>query len=279
MLENGKIWVGVNEEKEHIVMFPQMANRHGLIAGATGTGKTVTLKVMAEAFSELGVPVFLADVKGDISGLMHAGEDSSDLQERKERFGLTDAGFVQKGFPSLFWDLYGKTGIPLRTTISEMGPLLLARLLELTTTQASILQIAFQIADDQSLLLTDTKDLKALLNYMIEEKETFSKQYGTYAPQSIGVIIRQVAALETEGADTFFGEPALDIHDFLTKTVDGREGILHILDARALIAKPKMYSTFLLWFISELFETLPEEGDLDKPKMVFFFDEAHLLFH
>ncbi|MBF0996564.1 MAG: DUF853 family protein [Lachnospiraceae bacterium] len=278
MLENGKIWVGVNEEKEHIVMFPQMANRHGLIAGATGTGKTVTLKVMAEAFSELGVPVFLADVKGDISGLMHAGEDSSDLQERKERFGLTDAGFVQKGFPSLFWDLYGKTGIPLRTTISEMGPLLLARLLELTTTQASILQIAFQIADDQSLLLTDTKDLKALLNYMIEEKETFSKQYGTYAPQSIGVIIRQVAALETEGADTFFGEPALDIHDFLTKTVDGREGMLHILDARALIAKPKMYSTFLLWFISELFETLPEEGDLDKPKMVFFFDEAHLLF-
>ena len=277
MFSDGKVWVGVNEEGERINLLPALANRHGLVAGATGTGKTVTLKVLAESFSEMGVPVILADVKGDIAGLVNPNTDSEDMQNRIRRFGLDEAGFSYKGSPVTLWDIYGEKGVTLRTTISEIGPTLLARLMDLNPLQTDILTIVFRIADEADLLLLDTKDLKAMLNFVSENAKEFEAQYGKMSPQSIATIIRGVAALEMAGGDRFFGEPAVNIMDFFTQ--DMGKGMINIIDSSSLINNPKMYSTFLLYLLSELFERLPEVGDLPKPKMVFFFDEAHLLFN
>ncbi len=276
MLREEKIWLANNSKGEPLFIIPKMANRHGLIAGATGTGKTVTLKVMAETFSEMGVPVFMADVKGDIAGIMNPGEDSENMQERIRRFGLAEYGFDYKGYPVTFWDIYGKNGIQVRTTISEMGPLLLSRILGLNDLQTDILSVVFKIADDNNLLLIDTKDLKSILAYVDANSKDYERDYGKISSASIGVIVRSIVSLEKEGGDIFFGEPALNICDWLTQ--DNGKGMINILDSSTLINNGKLYSTFLLWLMSELFETLPEVGDLNKPKMIFFFDEAHLLF-
>lgn len=275
MYFDGKIWVGLSDG-EKVCIEPKMANRHGLIAGATGTGKTVTLKVLAESFSEAGVPVFLADVKGDLAGMCNPGVMTEDMTARVERFGLAGTGFEMKAFPALFWDIYSKGGIPVRTTISEMGPLLLARLMDLNDTQTDLLTVVFKIADDQNLLLIDTKDLKSMLNYVAENSKEYSDTYGNIAKQSINTILRGVVALESQGGDKFFGEPALNITDWFD-TKDGK-GVINILDCRDLMLNGTLYATFLLWMLSELFEALPEVGDMDRPRMVFFFDEAHLLF-
>ena len=276
MYANDKIYVGLAGEKP-IVLLPDMANRHGLIAGATGTGKTITLKVLAEAFSDMGTPVFLADVKGDLAGMCKPGVDTEDMQKRIERFGLKDTSFEYQSFPVTFWDLYQKKGLPLRTTISEMGPTLLARLMGLSDLQEDILTIVFQIADNEELPLDDTKDLKATLNHVAENLDSYAQDYGHMAKASINVIIREVAALDSLGCDFFFGRPALDIDDWLMQGEDGK-GMIHILDSSSLINQPQLYAIFMLWLLSELFETMPEVGDLEQPKMVFFFDEAHLLF-
>jgi len=278
MVRDNKIWIGVNTAGDAVYMEPKMSNRHGLIAGATGSGKTVTLKVLAETFSRLGVPVFLSDVKGDLAGLCMAGEESPDMNERIERFKLNENHFEYTGFPSAFWDIYGQRGIQLRTTISEMGPVLLSRILGLNDLQSDILNIVFRIADEEGLLLIDTKDLKAMLNYVSDNNKDFEADYGRMSPVSISAIIRSVVALEIAGGDKFFGETALNINDFLTRSPDGR-GMINILDSTSLVNNGTLYSTFLLWLLSELFETLPEVGDLDRPKLVFFFDEAHLLFN
>ena len=255
-----------------------MANRHGLIAGATGTGKTVSLKVMAESFSDIGVPVFLADVKGDLSGMCQAGVEGGSALERVQKFNLFERGFNFKSFPSNYWDVYAEKGMPLRTTVSEMGPLLLARILELNDTQTDILTVIFKIADDEGLLLIDTKDLRAMLQFVSEHAKDYSRQYGNMSATSIAAIMRAVIALETEGGEVFVGEPALNIRDWIATDYNGK-GMIQILDCQKLILHPKMYSTFLLWLMSELYETLPEVGDLDRPRMVFFFDEAHMLFN
>lgn len=275
MYYNNRIWIG-DADGEKVCILPKMANRHGLIAGATGTGKTVTLKVLAESFSDAGVPVFLADVKGDLSGMCRPGVDSADLKQRVEYFGLAETGFRCQSYPSVFWDVYGQYGIPLRTTISEMGPLLLSKLLGLNATQTDILTIVFRIADDEGLLLIDSKDLRSMLQYVSENNEKYSSVYGNIAKASINAILRGVVALEAKGAEQFFGEPALNIADWFT--TDFGRGTINILDCRSLMNDASMYTTFLLWMMSELFETLPEVGDMDKPRMVFFFDEAHLLF-
>ena len=277
MVQEGKIWIGSREDGTRVYLLPEMAARHGLIAGATGTGKTVTLKVLSEAFSDLGVPVFLSDVKGDLAGMVSPAADSEDMQRRIQKFGLAQAGFEYKGYPAEFFDIYGKRGIQLRTTVSEMGPLLLSRILGLNDTQSALLSIAFQIADAENLLLIDIKDLKALLNFINDNRKVYESSYGRISPASIAVIIRSLAALEGAGGNRFFGETAFDIRDFLRTDQDGR-GIISILDSSSLIANGTLYSTFLLWLLSELFEVLPEAGDLEKPKLVFFFDEAHLLF-
>lgn len=276
MYLNQEIWAASAGEKR-VSILPKMANRHGLIAGATGTGKTITLKVMAESFSACGVPVFLADVKGDLAGMCEPGADSEDMRERIKRFGLAETGFRYQSYPVCFWDIMGQSGIPLRTTISEMGPTLLSRLMELNGTQSDILRVVFKIADDDGLLLIDTKDLKSMLQHVYENTKEYAAQYGNMAKQSIGAIIRAVVALEDAGGEQFFGEPALNIRDWFSTDGSGR-GMINILDARSLVNTPIMYSTFLLWMLSELFETLPEAGDLEKPRMIFFFDEAHLLF-
>ena len=276
MYNEQKIWIGKSGDKK-VFIYPSMANRHGMIAGATGTGKTITLKVLAESFSDCGVPVFLADVKGDLAAMCRQGIETEDMTKRIERFSLNEEGFAFKTYPTVFWDVYAEKGLPLRTTVSEMGPLLLARILGLNDTQTDILTVLFRIADDEELLLIDTKDLRAMLQYVSENASEFSARYGNMSKQSLGAIIRSVMALEAEGADMFFGEPALDIRDWLTRDPDG-QGTIQVLDCQKLIHNPNMYSTFLLWMLSELFETLPEAGDLDRPKMVFFFDEAHLLF-
>ncbi|MCR5002575.1 MAG: DUF853 domain-containing protein [Lachnospiraceae bacterium] len=281
MFNEEKIWIGRSGD-EKIFIYPDMANRHGMIAGATGTGKTVTLKVLAESFSDCGVPVFLADVKGDLAGMCRPGVQSEDMDERISRFGLDTEGFAFRRYPAVFWDVYSRGGLPLRTTITEMGPLLLSRILGLNDTQADILTVVFRIADDrlkedENMLLIDTKDLRSMLQYVTENIKELSIKYGNISSQSLGVITRAVMALEAQGADLFFGEPALNIKDWLTVNSDGK-GTIQVLDCRELISNPKMYSTFLLWMLSELYETLPEAGDLEKPKMVFFFDEAHLLF-
>ncbi len=276
MYYDNKIWIG-DSEGEKVFILPQMANRHGLIAGATGTGKTITLKVLAESFSDAGVPVFLADVKGDLSGMCRSGKDSEDMQNRIVQFGLNQCGFSYRSYPGVFWDVYGKMGIPVRTTISEMGPILLGRLMNLTPAQTDMLNITFKIADDNNLLLIDTKDLKAMLQYIGDNAADFSMEYGNIPKASVTTIIRHIVTLESQGADQFFTEPALNIADWFS-TDDGR-GTINILDCRELINDAAMYSIFLLWMLSELFELLPEVGDQAKPRMVFFFDEAHLLFN
>ncbi|MCT8572651.1 DUF853 domain-containing protein [Glaesserella parasuis] len=258
-----------------ISLTAKMANRHGLIAGATGTGKTVTLRKLAETFSNDGVPVFLVDVKGDLSGLVQAGSYQGKIAERIDQFGLGGEAYLN-GFPVSFWDVFGESGIPLRTTISEMGPMLLARLLNLNDTQEGLLNLVFRVADDQGLLLIDLKDLRAMLKFVAENAKTFQVEYGNVSAASVGAIQRALLALENEGAANLFGEPALDLQDWI-QTRDGR-GVINVLNSEKLINSPRMYGAFLLWFMAELFEQLPEVGDPDKPKFVLFFDEAHLLF-
>lgn len=258
------------------------ANRHGIVAGATGTGKTVTLQILAEGFSKEGVPVFCADVKGDLSGICVSGSPEHKLHpkliSRAEKIGFEDYDY--DATPTVFWDVFGKKGHPVRTTISDMGPLLLSRLMDLSETQEGVLTVAFEYADDEGMLLLDLKDLRKLLAHMAEKevRTAISREYGNVAPASIGAIQRRLLVLDREGAEQFFGEPALDLKDFMRTTRDGR-GIVNVLDSTTLINSPRLYSTFLLWLLSQLFEDLPEVGDPDKPKMVFFFDEAHLLFN
>ncbi len=258
-----------------IGILPKMANRHGLIAGATGTGKTVTLRVLAEQFSRLGVPVFMADVKGDLSGLAFPGGDHPKVAARAAEMGLTD--WQPEGFPVAFWDLFGEQGHPVRTTVSEMGPLLLGRVLDLNDTQSGVLQLVFKIADDQGLLLLDLKDLQAMARFVGEHAADFRTAYGNISAASIGAIQRSLLTLEQQGGGRFFGEPALDLDDLLQAGPGGR-GVINILAADKLMLSPRLYATFLLWLLAELFERLPEVGDPEKPRLVFFFDEAHLLF-
>ena len=274
MLYENKIWVGTGESP--VCLLPQMANRHGLIAGATGTGKTVSLKVLAEGFSNMGVPVFLADVKGDLAGMVEVGQHSDGIAKRLVQCGVPS--FQYCDFPAVFWDVYGKQGHPVRATVSEMGPTLLARMLGLNDTQAGVLSILFRIADDEGMLLLDLKDLKAMLAYIGENARDYTLDYGNISSATVGAIQRAVGVLEDEGGELFFGEPALNIADWMQVSGEGK-GVINILAASELFQRPKMYSTFLLWMLSELYELLPEAGDLDKPRMVFFFDEAHLLFN
>lgn len=276
MFYNQKIYIAKSGNTP-LYLLPNKANRHGLIAGATGTGKTVTLKVLAESFSDAGVPVFLADVKGDLAGMCRSGVDTEDMQKRIEKFSLVETGFSYRSYPVTFWDIYGEKGLPLRTTISEMGPMLLSKLLELTPTQEDILNIVFRIADDENLLLIDSKDLRAMLTYVADHAKEYSDVYGNINKASLNVIQRGMAALESQGADVFFGEPALNIRDWIRQSNTGK-GLINILDSQSLINNPKMYATFLLWMLSELFEIMPEVGDQELPRFVFFFDEAHLLF-
>ena len=274
MLYDNKIWVGGTTNKCFIE--PSKANRHGLIAGATGTGKSVTLKVLAESFSDMGVPVFLADVKGDMSGICAAGVSNENMQERIAKFGIEN--FEYKAYPTTFYDVFGQMGIPMRTTISELGPVLLGRMLGLTDVQRAVLSMVFRIADDQGLLLYDIKDLRLLLTYIGDNAADYKLTYGNISTATIGAIQRNLALLSDEGAESFFQEPAFDILDFLKTDSNGR-GMINVLNATELFSKPLLYSTLLLWLMSELYENMPEVGDLDKPKMVFFFDEAHLLFN
>jgi hypothetical protein len=262
-------------EDGYPALLPQMANRHGLITGATGTGKTVTLQSMAERLSFAGVPVFMADVKGDLSGMGAAGNPSEKLLKRIADLGLE--GFTPYANPVAFWDVFGQGGVPIRATVSDMGPLLLARLLNLNDTQGGVLQLVFKIADDQGLLLLDLKDLRAMVQHVGDNAKTFTTEYGNVASASIGAIQRGLLTLEQQGGDQFFGEPMLDINDLMKVDENGR-GVINVLAAEKLVQAPALYSTFLLWLLSELFEQLPEAGDLDKPKLAFFFDEAHLLF-
>ena len=274
MYKENEIWVASDGDAK-LCIKSKYANRHGLIAGATGTGKTVTLKVMAESFSDAGVPVFLSDIKGDLSGMCKPGEEKESITKRVAELGMGE-DFSFKAYPTVFWDIFGKKGLPLRTTISEFGPMLLAKLLDLNQIQTDILNIIFKIADDEGLLLIDLKDLKSMLNYVSENAAGYKAEYGNIAPQSVNAIMRGLVALGDKGGDVFFGEPALDINDwFVTK--DGK-GMINVLDATTIINDPGIYATFMLWMLAELFEIMPEVGDLDKPKMVFFFDEAHLLF-
>jgi len=258
---------------EDLSLLPKMANRHGLIAGATGTGKTVTLRVLAEKLSDIGVPVFLADVKGDLSGLCRAGGDNPKVVERAQQLGIA---FEPRPCPVVFWDVFGEQGHPVRATVSEMGPVLLARLLGLNDTQSGVLALVFKVADDGGLLLLDLKDLRAMLDHVGQNAAQFRTTYGNVSAASIGAIQRGLLALEQQGGDRFFGEPALDLED-LIQTQDGK-GVVNVLAADRLMQSPQLYATFLLWMLSELFERLPEVGDPDKPKLVYFFDEAHLLF-
>lgn len=265
----------IAQAKEPIYLLPKMANRHGLIAGATGTGKTVTLQTLAENFSARGVPVFMADVKGDLAGLSQAGGNNPKIAERAKELKITD--WKGEASPVVFWDVFGENGHPVRATVSEMGPLLLGRLLDLNDTQAGVLNMVFRIADESGLLLLDLKDLRSMVQYVADNADQFKTQYGNVSAASAGAIQRNLLALESQGADKFFGEPALDLDD-LIQTQNGR-GVINILAAEKLMQQsPKVYATFLLWLLSELFERMPELGDPEKPKLVFFFDEAHLLF-
>ena len=280
MTENGLIYFARNgkeaQTSEKIYLRPDKANRHGFIGGATGTGKSVTLKVLAESFSKIGVPVFMSDVKGDMAGIAVAGDDNEGMQSRLDRFDIRGY-FRYQGYPVSIYDIYCEKGTPLRTTVSEMGPQLFSQVLDLNDTQSELMQVIFKIADDLGLVLIDTKDMKAMLQYAADHNKDFKMDYGNIPQQSASAIIRAIVALESEGADKFFGEPAIDIRDFFLTAPDGR-GIINILDAETLINKPRLYSAFMLYLLSELFEVLPEVGDPEKPKMVFFFDEAHLLF-
>ena len=270
-----EIILGANSRAEISKLLGSMANRHGLIAGATGTGKTVSMQVLAEGFSKLGVPVFAADIKGDLSGIATPGKEHPKISERKEKIGLNSHSF--QGFPVVFWDLLGESGLPVRSTISEMGPLLLGRLLELNDTQEGILEAAFKFADDQGLLLLDLKDLRSLLAWFGDHASELRTKYGNISGASIGAIQRKLLGLEESGADLFFGEPALKLEHLMQVDYSGK-GIINLLDATKVVNDPRVYSTFLLWLLSELFEELEEVGDKEKPKLVFFFDEAHLLF-
>ena len=275
MFTNKKLWLAQSDTNQSLFLLPRMANRHGLIAGATGTGKTITMKVMAESFSDMGVPVFLSDVKGDLSGMCCPGSDSGDMRRRLAGFGVEN--FEYQPYPTRFWDIFGEHGTPVRVTVSSMGPTLLARLFGLTEIQAGVLSIVFRVADDHGLLLLDLKDLRAMLQYVGDNRKEFTTSYGNVSAASIGAIQRALLAFEEEGGEQLFGEPALDIRDWLRTDFDGR-GYINILSSARLIQSPTVYATFLLWLLSELFETLPEVGDLEKPRMIFFFDEAHLLF-
>ena len=265
----------VGKGQQQIYLSAKYGNRHGLVAGATGTGKTVSLMVIAEGFSRLGVPVFMADVKGDVAGLAVAGTINDAIRQRVTDIGVD--GFSSEASPVIFWDLYGKSGHPVRTTISEVGPNLLGRILELNDTQSGVLEIAFKLADDRGLLLLDLDDLRALLTFIAENRNDVSTHYGLVSTPSISAIQRALLSLEREGAENFFGEPALELTDILRTDLKGR-GVISILSADQIVLKPRLYSSFLLWLLSELFENLPEVGDLDKPRLVFIFDEAHLLF-
>lgn len=267
--------VTIAKNSQPIALNLGMLNRHGLIAGATGTGKTVTLKVIAEQLSLAGVPVFLADIKGDLANLAKAGSVTDKLASRLETLGISD--YEPQAFPVRLWDVFGQNGHPVRATISEMGPIMLARLLNLNDTQSGILNIVFKIADEKGWLLIDLKDLQALLREVADNASTYSSQYGNIAKQSVGAIQRSLLSLEQEGGNLFFGEPALDLMDFLQTDSQG-QGVINILNATKLFNAPTLYTTFLFWLLAELYESLPEVGDLDKPKLVFFFDEAHLLF-
>ena len=270
-------FVAINEEKE-LAFVPKMANRHGLITGATGTGKTITLQTMAETFSDMGVPVFAADIKGDLSGVAKIGGNKESVTKRVDGYKLKEKGFEFKAFPVQFWDVFGEQGHPVQTTISELGPLLLERLLMLNETQGAVLNLIFKIADENDLLLLDLKDLQKMLQYVGDNRAEFITTYGNISTASVGSIQRNLARLEAEGGTQFFGEPALDISD-LIKTDHNGKGIINILAADKLMNSPRIYTTFLLWMLSNLYENLPELGDMEKPKLVFFFDEAHLLFN
>lgn len=274
MLENDRIKVAQGDEPCYLLL--AQANRHGLVAGASGTGKTVTVKVLAEAFSQAGVPVFVADVKGDMLGIAQAGDDTEALRERAAKLGAD--GWEPQGCPVHLWDMLGDEGLPVRITVSDMGPDLLARLLNLTDVQAGVLTVAFRVADDAGMLLIDLKDLRAMLTYLGEHASEVELTYGRVSSQSIGAIQRALLSVEEEGGDIFFGEPALELTDWLTCD-DRGQGIVNVLAAARLITNPRIYAMFLLWMLGELYETLPEVGDLAKPKFVFFFDEAHLLFN
>lgn len=275
MYTDGQIYMGL-ADGQRVNMQLNMSNRHGLIAGASGTGKTVTMKAMAESFSDAGVPVFLCDVKGDVSGIATAGVASESMDKRIDKFGIRGS-FSYKAYPVCFWDIYQEGGHPVRATISDMGPELLSRILGLTAAQEGVLNIVFRIADDKGLLLIDLKDLRILLNYVAEHKDDYLTTYGSISKQSVGGILRALLPLENQGGDLFFGEPDLDIYDWMRTDVYGK-GIVNVLNCVKLVQNPTLYASFLLWMMSELFEKLPEAGDLEKPKLVFFFDEAHLLF-
>ena len=269
-----KVWLATGEEK--VFLEPAMANRHGLIAGATGTGKTVTLKVLAESFSDMGVPVFVADIKGDLSGMSQPGVETKHIRPSIDNFGIEN--FTYTAYPVRFWDVYGKLGLSVRTTISEMGPELISRLLGLNETQTGIMRIVFRIADDKGLLLIDLKDLRSMVQFVGDNAKEYKLTYGNIAPQSVGAIQRSLLALEDEGGNIFFGEPDLKLADWIDWDENGK-GIMNILECAELSQHPLLYGTFLLWMQSELYEMLPEAGDLEKPKLAFFFDEAHLLFN
>ena len=276
MFTNDKILMAKNGDKEFYIL-PKMANRHGLIAGGTGSGKTITLKVMAESFSDAGVPVFLADVKGDLAGMCEPGVDSDDMRKRIEKFKLNEYGFSYKKYPTQFFEIDRKNGLPLRTTVSDFGPTLLSHIFELNQTQSDILNVIFKIADDEGLLLLDLKDLKKMIEYVGDNSKDFSSVYGNIAKTSVQSILRSMISLEQEGIDKLFGEPELELSDII-KTDSSGKGMINIIHSQSLILSPRVYSAFMLWLISELYETMPEVGDLDKPKFVFFFDEAHILF-
>ena len=275
MFIDNSVYLGLSGE-ERVKLELRMANRHGLITGASGTGKTVTMKVLAESFSDAGVPVFLCDVKGDVSGLCVPGEKTEGMEKRIDRFGIRDS-FEYKAYPVCFWDVYGAAGHPVRATVSDMGPDILSSLLGLTEAQRGVLNIIFKIADDHGLKLIDLKDLRAMLNYVGEKRADFILKYGNITAQSLGGVLRSLLPLETQGGSLFFGEPSIDILDWIRTDADGR-GFVNILDCVKLINSPTLYAAFMLFMMSELFERLPEVGDPEKPKLVFFFDEAHLLF-
>jgi len=272
--EISPILIGKGEQLQYLL--PAFGNRHGIVTGATGTGKTVTLQILAEGLSRIGVPVFLADVKGDLAGLSQPITPHPKIDERLQKIGIED--FSPTAWPVVFWDIFGQSGHPVRTTISEMGPLLLANLLELNETQEGVLNIAFRIADEQGLLLLDLEDLRALLRFVAENASEFSKQYGNVSGTSVAAIQRRLLVLDEQGAEEFFGEPALELSELMRTDLSGR-GVINVLAADKLVHKPRLYATFLLWLLSELWENLPEVGDPEKPELVFFFDEAHLLFN
>ncbi|MBO6134477.1 MAG: DUF853 family protein [Lachnospiraceae bacterium] len=276
MYVNEKVLMAKSDDKEFYIL-PKMINRHGLIAGGTGSGKTITLKVMAESLSAMGVPVFLSDVKGDLAGMCLPGADTSDMQERIKKFSLDKYGFTYQKFPTEFFDIDRRKGLPIRTTISNFGPTLLSHIFNLNATQSDILNVVFKIADDQNLLLLDLKDLKKMLEYIADNVKEFSRIYGNITRPSIQSIVRAMVSLESEGIDMLFGEPELSLSDIIKTDANGK-GFINILHSESLILRPRVYAAFMLWFMSEVYESMPEVGDLDKPRFVFFFDEAHLLF-